>query len=136
MPENSSTLDERWRALGSPWRPGMLSLQHWDGEAHPYRCRQDARGFVRIGQLGNGSPEDNRAYCLPDWTDPATLGALLGLVRERYGDPHVYVLSCASDWFTVCSPNAEGGKWLAHPPIDGSTEAEALIAALEAHDGV
>jgi hypothetical protein len=69
---------------------------------------------------------------LPDLTDPATLGCLLVLVREAWGDPHVYVLSCASDWFTVCSPNAEGGKWLAHPPIDGSTEAEALIAALEA----
>ena len=25
MPEKSSTLDERWRALGSPWRPGMLA---------------------------------------------------------------------------------------------------------------
>jgi hypothetical protein len=77
-------------------------------------------------------PVDGR---LPDLTDPATLGCLLALVREAWGDPYVYVLSCANDWFTVCSPADEGGKWLRHPPIDGSTEAEALVAALEAAEG-
>lgn len=71
---------------------------------------------------------------LPDLSDPGTMGCLLALVREAWEDPHVYVLACASDWFTVCSPNAKGGKWLALPPIDGSTEAEALVAALEVRD--
>jgi len=92
--------------------PGMLALP-----PKADRCQRD--GQIIVGRL-------------PDLSDPATLGCLLALVREAWGDPHVYVLACASDWFTVCSPNAEGGKWIAHPPIDGSTEAEALVVALDA----
>jgi hypothetical protein len=69
------------------------------------------------------SLEAERALLGGVLADPAQLAALAEVV---------YVLSCAPDWFTVCSPNAEGGKWLAHPPIDGSTEAAALVAALEA----
>ena len=67
---------------------------------------------------------------LPDLDDAATIGCLLRLVRDAWGDPHAYVLACGGDWFTVCSPDAAGGKWLRIPPIDGATEPAALVAAL------
>jgi len=65
-----------------------------------------------------GSPMFKRA--LPDLTDPATLGCLLALVREAWDDRYL----CAS-----LSPRK---LWM----VDGwslhDTEAEALVAALEA----
>ena len=103
-----------------------------DSEGQAARVVQ-ASGAAVLEDVGGA------AYPMPstphDLTDPATLGCLLALVREAWGDPYVYVLSCAPDWFTVCSPAAEGGKWLSRPPIDGSIEAEALVAALEAAEG-
>ncbi len=68
----------------------------------------------------------------PDFSDPATRGCLLELVRDAWGDLYIYVLNCGEGWFTVCSPAADGGKWLSGVPIDGPTEAAALVAALEA----
>jgi hypothetical protein len=64
----------------------------------------------------------------PDLTDPATLGCLLALVRERYGDPtltHYWDpdITSQGSW---CMPDGDGGLWL------GDTEAEALVKALEA----
>ena len=64
---------------------------------------------------------------LPDLTDPATLGALLALVREAWGDPLMQAMNA-------------GGGWVGFRPApiwtdkEGcyETEAEALVAALEA----
>ena len=62
----------------------------------------------------------------PDLTDPATLGCLLALVLEAWGRPTAYL-------------HYYGGNWFFDPqqsePTDhfsGRTEAEALVAALEA----
>jgi hypothetical protein len=76
---------------------------------------------------------DSSGSCLPDLTDPATLGCLLALVREAWwGDEWI---SCAyarkeRSWVvTSCHISAllVSGKH-----IHGATEAEALVAALEA----
>lgn len=68
----------------------------------------------------------------PDLTDPATLGCLLALVREAMSAPKAF----------VCPPGALSGRWMVfvnanHSPLggvlaQGDTEAEALVAALEA----
>lgn len=63
---------------------------------------------------------------LPDLADPATLGCLLALVREAWGDPLAYTMACYGRW-TLCSDRDEEID-----PGDGPTEAEALVAALEA----
>ena len=65
---------------------------------------------------------------LPDLTDPATLGCVLALVREAWGNQHIY---CAS------SPNIHGQRWyrvIMDGDIIGSgrTERAALVEALEA----
>lgn len=68
-------------------------------------------------------PHNHGRERLPDFTDPATLGCLLALVREVSGDPlaHPYPLA-AGGW--AC--------WFGCVYRSGTTEAEAMIAALEA----
>lgn len=79
--------------------------------------------------------------CLPDLSDPATLGCLLALVRES-AEPH----RAPGDWPMVCAYQSQSKKWgvgawlnengratfaaLVLPTYD--IEAEALIAALGA----
>jgi hypothetical protein len=83
-----------------------------------------------------------REHLLPDLTDPATLGCLLALAREAWGDPALYVrlsdTSRKSDgvrawevlgWLDPSrSPDGRGGSWRSW---GHASEAEALVAALE-----
>ena len=86
---------------------------------------------------GGGWYDDVAAGLLPDLTDPATLGCLLALVREAWGNPHIWVESCVDRqmWSSIddyklgwACPNGEPVP----PDIECATEAEALVAALEA----
>lgn len=68
----------------------------------------------------------------PDLTDPATLGCLLALVREAWGDPRASQVSeldgfSGPRWIVYGGDADELSPWL-------TTEAEALVAALEAAD--
>jgi len=99
---------------------GMTSV--WgddDGQPMRWLCRSSSYGHVMCGPCADGHPRHN-LDALPDLTDPATLGCLLALVREAWGDRYL----CAS-----LSPRK---LWM----VDGwslhDTEAEALVAALEA----
>lgn len=93
----------RWR-----WMPGMADL--WGG-----RMRE-----------GDGL---DRMHALPDLTDPATLGCLLALVREAWGDPGMFVRPRGSkmrpDWAVFTGQNSD-------LVCAASAEAEALVAAWEA----
>jgi hypothetical protein len=71
-------------------------------------------------------------YAFPDLNDPATLGCLLQLVREAWGE----ATAC-----TAATREADGARgwimdaWLPVSPFEPGpypTEAEALVAALEA----
>ena len=78
---------------------------------------------------------------LPDLTDPATLGCLLALVREAWGDtgecgrvsvyatrsPTLHALGGNQPWAVCVSPPIIEGR-----VYHGPTEAAALVAALEA----
>jgi hypothetical protein len=76
-------------------------------------------------RLIEGTGPVNSARAFPDLADPATLGALLGLVREAEGDPSL---------FAECHPI--GARWQIHSVDggifgEGETEAAALVAALQ-----
>lgn len=63
---------------------------------------------------------------IPDLTDPATLGCLLALVREAYGDHRLACVPWRLHW-------AVDRVWTKNGRLaEGATEAEALVAALEA----
>ena len=65
---------------------------------------------------------------LPDLTDPPTLGCLLALVREAWGDSDIYFGSSLSTKRKRWSWVMGGGDCIGQ----GDTEAEALLATLEA----
>ena len=61
---------------------------------------------------------------------------LLALVREAYGKPEIHTRRIRSSLWRVyddCIVRIDGHEWLKKTPLgEGSTEAEALVAALEA----
>jgi hypothetical protein len=107
-------------ALGLPvWRPGMRAVAARPEPLEPVctRAPDDLRGWTPYPGAE------------PDLGDPATVGCLLAAVREAWLDGGVHTKPAY--W------PADGARWLALPPGGyahgyGETEADALIAALEA----
>jgi hypothetical protein len=104
------------------WMPGMKCDYYVDrhgGFIHSQRC------------LWKGLPVMEHLDHWPDLTDPATLGCLLHLVREAWGDHRAAVTYCDEGWrFEVWNSDNFFPDW----PLGKCfpTEAEALVAALEA----
>ena len=125
------------RAVAAPgwrWLPGMLQTRGVE--------RHRVELTFHVSLPGFGDP------WLPDLTDPATIGCLLALVRDAYDDGGVHTyrdlrwLACDGEGTHICAhPGARekrqngascciGGP--CHAPAFGDSEAEALVAALEA----
>jgi len=108
---------KRWR-----WMPGMLS------EKGLRVIRRDSDGYVVGYYQDNWYMAECVAGTLPDLTDPATLGCLLALVREAWG-AGAYLLPDGG-WY-VKGARLKSGDSI-NLGICAKTEAEALVAALEA----
>lgn len=118
--------------LPFPWRPRMaLTAERPDlGKVagHVLGVRPDGRLEIYYRtQWCVGEVVITADLCHPNRTDPATLGALLGAVREVHNAPHAYL------W-----PNRGASEWAVYrettlsqrePLGEGATEFDALIAA-------
>ena len=108
------------RAVGCKgwrWRRGM-SLS--DGTI-VVRVSDNGRPVVS-GGASRGGNALSEVY--PDLSDPATVGAVLALVRDAWQDPYLH-----------CRSDNGFGDWIVrndHRGFTGATEAEALVCALEA----
>ena len=110
------------------WMPGMLALDSCN-EEYPARVIDERRSVVYEDSDGAVHEGLVSRSDVPDLADPATLGALLALVRVAWGDPHLHAGRRIAGW----------GVWTSQStplyPVcvaKGDTEAEALVAALEA----
>lgn len=109
------------------WVPGMLTscrVRVTEGGAdyligHKSGATRDGGGWVDTG---------DSAGFLPDLDDPATIGCLLALVREAWGDPSVSCTMTFGGWWRVLVMLPD--RLVRH--YHGPTEAAALVAALEA----
>jgi hypothetical protein len=112
---------------GWRWMPGMLaSLDGIDGDYRARVCRVDND---RFWSDATPLPYDLTSY-VPDLSDPATLGCLLALVREAWGDSEMHMALGAKGWVWL---TGESRVYDVVIPINaGETEDEALVAALEA----
>lgn len=115
---------------GWRWIPGMLTLSDermLDDGWPEYDVREYGSSGVAECVKWNLKPKKG---ALPDLTDAATLGCLLALVREAWGDPYLIAdKERGAGWIideNQCNSMLVGGRY-----IRGATEAEALIAALE-----
>lgn len=122
-----SELDAKWLELvaagRAEWMPGMST----DGMT-VVDADETGISIVRKETIqDHWAPKD----AVPDWSDDATLGALLGQVRKRWKDDRI------SSVFNVVY-----GTWMLLMPDDaapngkrligcGPTEPEALLAVLE-----
>lgn len=132
------------RAVASPkwkWLPGVrwrFDVPHhkniWSRYIGPDAADDD-------GQLVCEVIPTRRGPAIIDLSDPATLGCLLVLVREAWGDDRAYLCDFEGydsvEWGVVSKiwdekRNEEGPKaWFSCLLGDGKTEAEALVTALE-----
>jgi hypothetical protein len=121
---------------GWRWMPGMRAVGQYPN--YPVRVHafgenlRDTDDMEQPGPWGwqQAEPYGDHVYpgpYLPDLQDPATLGCLLALVRKAHGDPVLFARFRAArvrpDW----AVSWDGSDVIA----TGTTEAEALVAALE-----
>ena len=135
---------KHWR-----WLPGMLAIHpnfrdvrvsHVGRTGMHGACRY-ASPMGGVSQAVVALPLPTSSDVLPDLTDSATLGCLLALVREAWGDPTIGAVQ-AGDYKTAVAGLTIPSRshWLVMRAgavgLDvhkhGDTEAEALVAALEA----
>lgn len=129
----TADLDLARRAVackGFRWMPGMLVVSSaWLHSARYLRtvdhgnCIEHEWSFAWNGGDGGRMPDD----AAPDLFDPATLGCLLDLVREAWGNPGIFVRPHRDGW----QVHEFAGRRIL-PFGEGNTEPAALVAALEA----
>ena len=77
---------------------------------------------------GCGAVDWQQKWMRPDTTDPATLGCILALVRDAWGNPTIHTQASGPFWIVVAGAGWSGDDLTGEQ--DG--EAAALLAALEA----
>jgi len=106
------------------WMPGMLDVEGWR-----ILRGEDAGAGASLANA-DGEVMHDRSLSLdvlPDLTDPATIGCLLALVREAWGDPLVTPCADVGNGAGVWRVDVGSARFGHYP-----TEAAALVAALEA----
>ena len=124
----ADALDFARRAVACPgwrWMPGMLDTDGWR-----ILRGEEASGGASLANADGELMHDRSLSLavLPDLTDPATIGCLMVLVREAWGD-----VTITAQHHPLSGKGMAWRVWRPGDPVAyGRTEAAALVAALEA----
>lgn len=130
---DTPSLGWRWiaachRADVEPWAAGMLAIPTTNA-AHdpPARVLDPVEGVVAWFD-GSANDGDLDHADVPDLSDPATVGAAIGVLRAWSGDPTIHL---KAEYFRT-----EGWLWVIHGASvtywqRTPSEAEAIVAAAE-----
>ena len=104
------------------WLPGMRTLP-----CQGQRLWHLDHGF----HLASGKMTEDTCGALPDFSDPATLGCLLELVRRAYDAPTLHL--CRIEPYATGPESVIGvaGGWYIDGVHSATTEAGVLVSALE-----
>jgi hypothetical protein len=123
-PDKISVARRAVACKGWRWMPGMLMREAGDDVGQRIVSTDHRQSWLFTEHGEDRSSDDPGIW--PDLDDPATIGCLLALVREAWEDSHVDLMWGGTMW--VCTVRRDGRKEM----FSGTTEAEALVAALEA----
>ncbi len=115
------------------WMPGMrATIPDAPGNARIVSIDEVAikGGFSDVRWDHDSWTYGHPRPCLPDLSDPATLGCLLALVREAWSEPTANTAPSWKGWDVERAELEPHGASIFSLAI-GATEAEALVAALE-----
>lgn len=136
--EQAQALGHRWIAAGGGWREGMVAIYcmrrgrvvrgsfgelDWHGEE------------LRSGFVGRFDKTVGGQTAWPDLRDPATRGAALEVVRERWMDGWAHIFFANGEWCLRVLPGGamlEPFSYARLRDFRAASEAETLILALEA----
>jgi hypothetical protein len=114
---------------GWKWLPGMLYQYREESDEVTVPTKHYWCDPTRVRDNDPDTPACSGGLSVPDLTDPATVGCLLALVREAWGDSEMHMTLGAKGWVWL---TGESRVYDVVMPINaGATEAEALVAALE-----
>jgi hypothetical protein len=108
---------------GWRWIPGMLAR---DAGWVLHRIQDDGSALDLSDDILERGWGYSTETLRPIFDDPATLGGLLALVREAMSAETLYTRPTRTGWTIMMGSGKNLGK-----VSDGTTEAEALVAALE-----
>lgn len=113
------------------WMPGMLVADHGEGVRVSGVCAEFIHGSAGEAPANRHGPAWMRlrrdGAHVPATDDPATLGCILALVREAWGDPTIHTQASGPFWIVVAGAGWSGDDLTGEQP----NEAFALLAALE-----
>lgn len=128
------------RAVACPawrWRPGMIMRRrHESWSWLVFHADEQEVRIIQGGLLEWWGVDQGHFF--PDLADPGTLGHLLALVREAWGDPGASISGYVVDGEEEGTTRMEWCCDIGVRPTErldsfyGQTEAEALVYALEA----
>lgn len=108
------------------WLPGMLYQYREESDEVTIPTKHYWCDPTRVRDHNPDTPACCGGLSIPDLQDPATLGCLLTLVREAWGQDDMGAFRCRERWCIEFTPQ-EGQ----HYAFYGCTEAKALVIALE-----
>lgn len=129
-----SNCDAAWHRLLADgrvrWMPGMLALcPQWPSLRLCWEVLPHLWAGISGEVVGHDYAHDIRGAGVPDWTDHATLGCLLAMVREATGCHSLYCRESSQGGWVACAREQAGGSagvWR------GQNEVAALLAAIDA----